>query len=163
MFYKVKPLPVKTIEALKELQKEVPMKHSLNSYVRIGTNRANRLSYYNYSKWFTWKAKQRKLVKDLIGPLVTEDALQVWFQEYPPKIGFLDEMDYWTTRFTYTSVVVYNLGKTACILIDKKPVSVDHGHGISFSLTELHEIKESADGQLWFCVMVGRDPKDYAI
>lgn len=154
MYSRLHSLTTEAVEALLELKENVAFTTASGSRRRQGLNDMNALSIYNYSKWFNWKSAQRDIVKGLIPEAQTKYAKQVWFLEIPEKTGFLDVMTYWVgTEAMCGKVCAYAL-KDQVISISGREVRVKKGEGIYFCLSEVHQIKPSAAGQLWFCTMV---------
>lgn len=153
MYKRYDKLTTEEFESLVALSKEVTFKEAKGSRVRVGANAPEIMSVYNYSKWFTWKAKQRDLFKTFFPAQAIEKATQGWFLEIPENKGFLDTMTYWVGKPTSGRVIATAL-KTQSIIIDDESVRVKKGDQIGFSLESVHSIKPSAEGQLWACVMI---------
>lgn len=148
------------VKALIALKGELPMVQSLSLRRRMGENGVNNLSEYMNSRWFTWSRKQRQVFRDNFPERQWEKCVVAWFLEVPPNTGFLDRMTYWLNTPMAGTAIAYAL-KDQEILIEDNVVTVPKGTGIGFSLRKIHEIKKSANGQLWACTMVMGDPEDF--
>lgn len=137
---------------LEQLAKEIKFTKAEGHLRRRGANSPKVQSVYNFSRWFDWNSKQRKAYKEYFPISVREKAIQGWFLELPPHIGFLDLMDYWVGKPESGRVIATAL-KDQSIWLDGKEIRLDRGQQIGFSLEELHEIKPCREGGLWACVM----------
>lgn len=146
-------LTTEEVESLVELSKEVKFKDSGGTRVRMGANGSNALSIYNYSKWFTWKHKQREVFKAAFPENSKDSIVQGWFLKLPAYKGFLDLQDTWVDNPMSGRVIATAL-QDQTIYIENTAIDVKKGEQIGFSLCSLHEIKPSDKGQLWACVMI---------
>lgn len=153
MYKHYTPLTESEVENAIELSKEVKFREAFGSRRRVGRNGQNALSKYNYSKWFEWNKKQRDTFKTFFSKEVIDQAVQGWFLEIPAGSGFLDVMDYWVGKPLSGRVIATAL-KEQVFHLEGKGVQLSPGEQIGFSLTSLHEIKPSPEGQLWACVMI---------
>lgn len=164
MSYKKLPtLSESRVVALKELADTVHLKTSVGSRVRMGRNKEKRLSRYLYSKWFNWSRKERQIYREAVGESRAKEAVQCWFLRIPEKDGFLDVMDTWVYQGGRAAVIAtYAVGGDQTIWIGDEEILVKKGEGIAFRLSELHEIRESEEGQLWACMMTQMSPEGIA-
>lgn len=162
MYVLLKPLASAEIFTLLELKEEVKFSDSAGSRMRVGKNGPYACSIYNYSKWFSWTHAQRETLKSVFPEKQTTHAMQSWFLDIPPKVGFLDVMNKWVGLGKECGkVLAYSLGGDQVIWINGSPIRLKKGEGIGFCLSEIHQIKPNLAGQLWACMMVRNKPADY--
>lgn len=145
-------------QELVDLQKEVTMREATSHRRRVGANGTGNLSIYSVSKFLTWKAAQRKVFKENFPAEANAKALVKWFQEFPEKTGFLDLMTYWKDEASPNYITAYCLAGNGGITFNGKDVIVPVKQGIVYSLNEIHNIKQTADGSIWACVMTRSNP-----
>lgn len=160
MYSRLHALSEESVAELLELKSQVKFSNATGSRRRQGMNGLNALSIYNYSKWFEWRHKQRELVKTILPARQTETAKQVWFLEIPKKTGFLDVMTYWVGKGHQCGKVCAYALQDQSMIVGGRDVHVKKGEGIYFCLSEVHSIKPSKEGQLWFCVMTQYPAED---
>jgi len=135
------------------LQSQVTMVPATSHRRRMGVNINKKLSVYNLSKYLKWTADQRKVFKDNFPANADSKAVVKWFVEYPATTGFLDRMTYWENEPSPSWLTCYNLKGAGDITLNNENITVPVGQGIVFSVDMIHEIKPTAQGTLWACVM----------
>ncbi len=163
MYTNYPKLSEEAIAELKALRQELPMVESHSIRRRMGENGPKRLSWYLTTRSFTWLSAQRARFNAQLPAVQTEGSVVNWFVEYPAHTGFLDRMVYWVDKDRAGTVIAYALDGDYEILLEDKSVVVPRGEGIGFNLRVIHEIKESKPGQLWACMMVLGDPKNFKV
>lgn len=162
MYVLLNPLASAEIDKLLELKAEVKFSDSTGSRMRVGKNGPDACSVYNYSKWFSWTHAQRETIKSVLPEKQTTQAMQTWFLDIPPKVGFLDVMNKWVDyAHECGKILAYSLSGDQVIWLNGNPIRLKKGEGIGFCLSELHQIKTSPNGQQWVCMMVRNKPADY--
>lgn len=146
------PLTADELASLQKLADTVKFNPATGVQRRRGANAPKINSIYNTSKWFDWTAINRAGYKNYFPKQVHEKIIQGWFLELPPKVGFLDVMNYWVDKPSSGTIIATAL-KDQTITLDGKAVAVSKGNQIGFHLSTLHELKASKSGQLWACVM----------
>lgn len=161
MYYRMLgKLKEQSVAKLIELSEEVKYSFSTGSRLRGGRNIPNVLSKYHYSKWFQWKAEQRKRFKEIYPVWVTDLCVQVWFLKFDPVTGLLDEMVFAVNSPRAATFISTSLKDGQEIIIEGRTVVVNKGETITFKAATIHEIKESKQGQLWVCMMVRKEIED---
>jgi len=141
------------VEALAELRQELTLSESTGTRLRIGKNIRDKESRYKYSRWFSWNRHQRAKYKELIPEPIVKRALQCWFLEFEPHVGFLDTMTYWVGQESCGTVIAYALQDGMYINLAGNNIPVQKGEGIAFHLSTIHQVNPSQLGGLWACVM----------
>lgn len=154
MYTKLHSIPEAELTKILALRDEVTFTLSTGSRRRNGVNPTEKLSMYEYSKWFTWTHAQRQVVRSVLGEPLTRKSQQLYFLNIPAKTGFLDTMDYWVGKEKMCGkIAAYALEDNMTIYIDSRAVKLMRGEGIYFCLSELHRIDASKAGQKWLCTM----------
>jgi hypothetical protein len=154
VMHKITPaLSAEQLNNLLELQSQVKMIPATSHRRRMGANKYNNLSIYNYSRYMTWTAAQRKIFKENFPDNADSKAVVKWFVEYPANTGFLDRMTYWVGEPSPSWFTCYNIKGSGNITINDELIVVPVGQGITFAVSEIHDIAATAAGATWACVM----------
>jgi hypothetical protein len=154
MYTRLHSLTPEAVSELVSLKGELTFSDAYGARRRQGANGPAGLSIYNYSKWFNWTHAQRETYRAQFPALQTKKAKQCWFLDIPPRTGFLDVMTYWVGKGGHCGKVLAYAMQEQTIEIAGHPITLQPGEGIHFCLSEVHELKTSASGQLWACMMV---------
>lgn len=146
-------LTAEQLKNLQDLQSQIKMVPATSHRRRMGENKYNNLSVYNYSRFLKWTAAQRKIFKENFPTNADNKAVVKWFVEYPANTGFLDRMTYWVNEKSPSWFTCYNIKGSGNITIGDELVVVPVGQGITFPVNEIHEIAPTSTGTTWACVM----------
>lgn len=150
MYENLTALDSSTVDQLLVLKGAVPF---TNKNIRLGSGGIENRSVYTYSRWYEWNRTQKSTYETALGSALIDKSIVGWFLDIPANTGFLDLMDNWVDEPMAGTVVAYSLANGQEIIINGSTVTVNRGEGIRFSLKMPHEIKTSASGQQWACLM----------
>jgi len=151
MIERIGNLEADKIATLKNLQSNIDF---VSNRIRLGTNGANKLSVYSFSKWKTWDRATRNSFKECFNQDDIDKALIGWFLHLPANTGFLDEQNAWVDAPVAGTVIAYSLSDSNNIWVAGNEARISTGEGIKFSLKNLHEIKTSTTDKNWACLML---------
>jgi hypothetical protein len=162
MITRLKPLTPSRVHTLKQLFDTFSLVQASSHRLRMGENGAKNLSTYYTTRWFTWRWQVRDMFKLQFPEKMVQRATVGWFLYIPPEVGFLDRMTAWVGKEAGSgTAMAYAMQNGQTLLLNDREVTLNRGEGIGFNLSEIHEIKPSAQGQLWACVMVRGAPNQF--
>jgi hypothetical protein len=155
----LKKLSPTRVTRLRQLFDTFNLKQASSHRLRMGENGASNQSVYFTTRWFTWRYQIRDMFKAQLPEAMVNSAMVGWFLHLPPETGFLDRMTTWVGKEAGSgTAMAYSLQDGQVIYLNDIPHQLNRGDGIGFNLSEIHEIRPSAEGQLWACVMVRGRP-----
>lgn len=149
----LKPLAKTKLEGLISLRESVNMVSACTHRRRIGVNKFNKLSVYDYSRYMSWTHTQRQLFSKFFPKKADDVAVVKWFVEFPPYTGFLDRLESWTTDPSPSWVTSYCIRGNGHVIINDEHVYAEQGQGLCFPLSAPHEVPPTEHGSTWAFVL----------
>jgi hypothetical protein len=151
MYTQRETLSSESLTALDNLKSVVTFK--ANS-TRLGANKFDKLSVYEFSKWKDWSRDQRANFKSCFTSSDVDKSVIGWFLSFPANTGFLDTMNAWQDAKASGTILAYSLTANNKITISGTEVTLNRGEGIEFSLTNEHSVSILASERNWACLML---------
>lgn len=142
---------------LRNLQACVTMKDATSHRRRIGENKFNNLSIYSYSRYLTWKSSQRELFFANFPQCIVPNAKVFWYLKFPQLSGFLDTMTSWVGVRSPAYINSYCIDGLGKIIVNETEYTIPIGMGISFPVSDVHEVPKTELGSVWACALTLTD------